>query len=111
MSTPSSKSHSSTVELELHADHVATLGGTLIAIRDRLNHGERLHLRVTVDPDAPLTLTLGLRWDFARHVDLKLQWDRTVLLGGTDGFFINQQPGFDTTGTVNLLSLAVDFVW
>lgn len=57
------------------------------------------------------TNTLGLRWDFARHVDAKLQLDRTVLHGGYDAAFINQQPGFDPTGNVNILSLAVDLVW
>ena len=57
------------------------------------------------------TSTLGLRWDLARHVDAKLQLDHTVLHGGLDSSFINQQPGFNPTGSVNILSLAVDFVW
>jgi len=57
------------------------------------------------------TSTLGLRWDFARHVDAKLQLDRTVLHGGLDSSFLNQQPGFNPRGTVDILSLAVDFVW
>jgi hypothetical protein len=57
------------------------------------------------------TNTLGLRWDFARHLDAKLQLDRTVLHGGLDSSFVNQQPGFDPTGTINILSLAVDFSW
>jgi hypothetical protein len=57
------------------------------------------------------TNTLGLRWDFARHVDAKLQLDHVVLHGGLDSSFINQSSGFNPTGTVNILSLAVDFVW
>jgi len=68
----------------------------------------------SLDFPSPLdqrTNTLGLRWDFARHLDAKLQLDRIVLHGGLDSSFPNQQPGFDPTGTVNILSLAVDFVW
>ena len=57
------------------------------------------------------TNTLGLRWDFARHFDAKVQLDRTVLHGPLDSSFINQQPGFDPLATVNVLSLAVDFTW
>jgi hypothetical protein len=57
------------------------------------------------------TSTLGLRWDLARHIDAKVQLDHTVLHGGLTSSFINPQPGFDPTGTVNILSLAVDFVW
>ena len=57
------------------------------------------------------TSTLGLRWDFARHVDAKLQLDHTVLHGGLNSTFVNPQPGFDPAGSVNILTLAVDFVW
>jgi hypothetical protein len=57
------------------------------------------------------TNTLGVRWDFARHLDAKLQLDRIVLHAGLDSSFLNQSSGFNPTGTVNILSLAVDFVW
>jgi hypothetical protein len=57
------------------------------------------------------TSTLGLRWDFMRNLDLKLQLDHTELHGGGNYFFVNQQPGFRETGTVNVFSLAVDFVF
>jgi hypothetical protein len=40
-----------------------------------------------------------------------LQLDRIVLHGGLDSSFLNQSSGFNPTGTVNILSLAVDFVW
>jgi hypothetical protein len=57
------------------------------------------------------TNTVGVRWDFARHLDLKAQWDRTVLHGGANAYFVNQQPGFNPRATVNILSLALDFMW
>jgi hypothetical protein len=57
------------------------------------------------------TSTLGLRWDFIRNFDCKLQFDHTQLHGGSNTFFVNQQPGFQETGTVNVLSLAVDFIF
>jgi hypothetical protein len=46
-----------------------------------------------------------------RNLDLKLQLDHTELHGGGNYFFVNQQPGFRETGTVNVFSLAVDFVF
>jgi hypothetical protein len=57
------------------------------------------------------TDTVGLRWDLARHIDAKLQLDHTVLHGGLNASFANQQPGFDPAGTINILSLAVEFTW
>jgi hypothetical protein len=57
------------------------------------------------------TSTLGLRWDFMSNVDCKLQFDHTTLHGGSNTFFVNQQPGFQEAGTVNVLSLAVDFIF
>jgi hypothetical protein len=57
------------------------------------------------------TSTLGLRWDFISNFDCKLQFDHTKLHGGSNTFFINQQPGFQEAGTVNILSLAVDFIF
>jgi len=57
------------------------------------------------------TSTLGLRWDFISNFDCKLQFDHTKLHGGGNTFFVNQQPGFQEAGTVNVLSLAVDFIF
>jgi hypothetical protein len=57
------------------------------------------------------TSTLGLRWDFISNFDCKLQFDHTTLHGGSNTFFVNQQPGFQEAGTVNVLSLAVDFIF
>jgi hypothetical protein len=57
------------------------------------------------------TTSAGLRWDFIKNVDLKLQYDHTDLGMGSAGTLINIQPGFQPGSTVNLLSITIDFVW
>jgi hypothetical protein len=57
------------------------------------------------------TTTLGIRWDFYQSFDLKGQLDHTVRDGGFNQFFINQQPGFQPSGTVNVFTLLIDFVF
>jgi hypothetical protein len=57
------------------------------------------------------TISTGVRWDFARDVDLKLQVDHTKIGAGSSGGLINLQPGFQPGGTVNLLSITIDFVF
>jgi len=57
------------------------------------------------------TISLGSRWDVMKNVDLKLQYDHIDLGKGSAGSLINVQPDFQRSGTVNLLSIAIDFVW
>jgi hypothetical protein len=57
------------------------------------------------------TTSAGLRWDFMKNVDLKLQADHTRLGEGSPGLLINLQPGFQRGGTVDLFSAAIDFLW
>jgi hypothetical protein len=57
------------------------------------------------------TISLGGRWDFAKGVDLKVQFDHTRLGADSDGTLINVQPGFRPGGTVNLFNATVDFVF
>ena len=57
------------------------------------------------------TISVGSRWDVMRNIDLKMQYDRINLGAGSAGTLINVQPGFQRGGTVNLLSIAIDFVW
>src|SRR3984885_14286575 len=57
------------------------------------------------------TTSAGVRWDFMKNVDLKLQYDHTRLGAGSPGTLTNLQPGFQLGGTVNLVSIAIDFVW
>lgn len=56
-------------------------------------------------------LALGLRWDFAPSVALKLQYDRIDLRRGTRGVLSNTQPGFEGDEPVSLFSTTVDFVF
>jgi hypothetical protein len=56
------------------------------------------------------TLSLGIRWDFARNLSLKLQYDHTDLAPGNTGTLANFQPGFRPGGKFNLLGISVSFV-
>jgi hypothetical protein len=57
------------------------------------------------------TISLGARWDCAKNIDLKAQFDHTRISAGSDGTLINIQPGFRPGSTVNLFSATVDFVF
>lgn len=57
------------------------------------------------------TLSLGLRWDFTKNMDAKLQYDYTRLKDNAIGPLSNIQPDFEPGGSFNLISLAVDFVF
>lgn len=57
------------------------------------------------------TVSIGLRWDFMKDLDLKLQFDHSRLGPGSAGNLGNLQPGFRRGGSYNLLSLAVDIVF
>jgi hypothetical protein len=56
------------------------------------------------------TLSAGVRWDFARNLCLKIQYDHTDLAPGNVGALTNFQPGFRPGGKYNLLGLSVSFV-
>jgi hypothetical protein len=57
------------------------------------------------------TISIGLRWDLTRNIDLKVQFDRESLGSGSAGTEINVQPGFPRGGIVNLASIDLDFLW
>jgi hypothetical protein len=57
------------------------------------------------------TTSVGSRWDVVKNVDLKLQYDHINLGAGSAGTLINVQPDFQRGGSLNLISIAVDFVW
>ena len=57
------------------------------------------------------TVSAGMRWDFKRNAAFKLQYDRLSLGSGSTGWLTNVQPGFQLGGKVNVLSVAVDFVF
>ena len=57
------------------------------------------------------TVSLGVRWDFAKNAAFKLQADRVAMKSGFNGTFGNLQPGFQPGQTVRVVSAAVDFVF
>lgn len=57
------------------------------------------------------TISVGTRWDFMPHTDLKLQYDRIELGTGSPGTLSNLQPSFRDGGSVNLVSITIDFVF
>jgi hypothetical protein len=57
------------------------------------------------------TSSMGVRWDFMKIFDLKVQLDRMNLGAGSTGTLLNIQPGFQPGSTVYLFSTAVDFVF
>ncbi len=57
------------------------------------------------------TLSIGGRWELTRNTALKVQYDHTRIGAGSSGVLSNLQPGYQSGGTVNLFSAAIDFVF
>jgi len=57
------------------------------------------------------TTSLGVRWDFAKNIDLKLQYGRIRMGAGSPGTFVNLQPAFRPGSTASTVSATVDFVF
>jgi opacity protein-like surface antigen len=57
------------------------------------------------------TMSAGVRWDFMQDVDLKVQCDHTRIGKGSAGTLSQVQPNFRTGGTLNLVTVTIDFVW
>jgi len=67
------------------------------------------------------TLSVGVRWDFTRSMALKAQYDRVTKPAGSNGLFLVSDLGADiakgsssflnTKKNINVISLAVDFVF
>ncbi len=61
---------------------------------------------------AQSTDSLGVRWDFMRNYDLKLQYDRVTLGDQSNGYLINVPPNVVLYGTTfHVISAVVDFVF
>lgn len=56
------------------------------------------------------TTSVGLRWDFYKNMDLKVQLDRVSLSNTSQGFFTNAKPAL-AGRSANLASFAVDFIF
>lgn len=57
------------------------------------------------------SVTVGLRWDFRPGMALTAQYDYVNMRSGSPGGLINPQPEFVPGGSINLFSLALDFVF
>jgi hypothetical protein len=57
------------------------------------------------------TVSLGVRWDFAKNLDLKLQLDHSRVGAGSAGSLGNLQPGYRRGGNYDLVSVAVDLLF
>jgi hypothetical protein len=61
--------------------------------------------------DVQRTISTGVRWDFRKDADCKLQVDHTRNGAGSPGLLEDLQPGFKPGGTVNLITATLDFVF
>jgi predicted porin len=57
------------------------------------------------------TIAIGGRWDFAKNAALKVQYDRIDIAPGSQGALINKQPNYLRGGKVDLVSVALNFVF
>ncbi|WP_147297987.1 hypothetical protein [Trinickia dinghuensis] len=53
----------------------------------------------------------GVRWDFAKNLDLKVQYDRVWTPAGSTGLFVNEQPNFQLGSGTNVVTATLDFVF
>lgn len=65
---------------------------------------------LAANPDQA-TISGGLRWDFTKDFDLKVQFDHSQRRDGSRGTLGNFQPGLQNRGSYNLVSIAMDFVF
>jgi hypothetical protein len=86
---------------------VSALPAFLAGSATALNAGLNAALRTIA---VQRTTSAGVRWDFAKNVDLKVQYDYIRLGAGSPGALSNLQPGFQPGGTVSLFSAVIDFV-
>jgi hypothetical protein len=58
------------------------------------------------------TVSLGIRWDFMRNTDLKLQYDQVRLSDNSNGFLVNVPANVNLYGTrFHVISAVADFVF
>lgn len=61
---------------------------------------------------AQSTTSIGVRWDFMKNTDFKLQYDRVQLGGDSNGYLVNLPAGTILYGTTfHVISAAVDFLF
>ncbi|HLZ34191.1 MAG TPA: hypothetical protein VKP13_09240, partial [Nitrospira sp.] len=58
------------------------------------------------------TSSLGVRWDFMRNYDLKVQYDQVRLSDNSNGYLVNVPPNVTLYGSkFHVISAVVDFVF
>lgn len=67
-------------------------------VSDNLNTGQR-------------ALSGGVRWDFAKNFDAKVQYDHVWTPQGSTGLFVNEQPGFRLGSGTDVVTATLDFVF
>jgi predicted porin len=61
---------------------------------------------------AQSTVSLGLRWDFMKNTDFKLQYDQVKLSDNSNGFLANVPANVSLYGAkFHVLSAVVDFIF
>ena len=62
-------------------------------------------------PIAQRSYATGIRWDFARNMDLKTEIDHVHLGDGSYGVLLNVAPGSPKGGQFNVMSIVYDFIF
>lgn len=90
------KSSAKSLASGLSAPQAATMDPLIAAVLKRTHMDQQ-------------TTTLGLRWDFARNLDLKAQFDWVQGDASSTLLYDHVQPGWD--GRTTVFSIALDFVF
>lgn len=53
----------------------------------------------------------GVRWDFTKNMDLKVQYDHVWTPAGSTGLFVNEQQNFRLGSGANVATATLDFVF
>lgn len=75
-----------------------------------LNAGLNAALRNQFNADQA-TVSAGVRWDFMKNMSVKVQYDHIDLGNGSTGRLTEVQPSFQRGSSLNLYSVALDFVF
>ena len=88
---------------------LAGLPGALAAYGAAIN-GTIGVVQQIVNPNQQ-SFSAGVRWDFMKNLDLKVQYDRVGVFHGSNGEFTNVQSGFQSGSNANVINVVVDFVF
>jgi hypothetical protein len=80
------------------AAYGAAINGTIGVVQQIVNPNQQ-------------SFSAGVRWDFMKNLDLKVQYDRVGVFHGSNGEFTNVQSGFQSGSNANVINVVVDFVF